>query len=53
MAEKKPTPGAQLAPTEEKKPSQSERFTSMVMSQYSQTGSVYSFTEREKQLIRN
>lgn len=53
MAEKKPTPGTQLAPAEEKKPSQSERFTSMVMSQYSQTGSVYSFTEREKQLIRN
>lgn len=53
-AEKKPTGDAtQLAKTEEKKPSQSERFTSMVMSQYGKTGSVYTFTEREKQLIRN
>ncbi len=52
--DKKPTGDAtQLAKTEEKKPSQSERFTSMVMSQYDKTGSVYTFIEREKQLIRN
>ncbi len=51
--EKKPIDDAtQLAKTEEKKPSQSERFTSMVMSQYGKTG-IYNFTEREKQLIRN
>lgn len=53
--EKKPTGEAaqQLATTEEKKPSQSERFTAMVMAQYGKTGSAYTFTEREKQLIRN
>lgn len=52
--EKKPTgETTQLAPTEEKKLSQSERFTAMVMAQYGKTGSAYTFTEREKQLIRN
>lgn len=38
---------------QKKQPSQSERFTNMVMAQYGKTGSAYSFTEREKQLIRN
>lgn len=31
----------------------SERFTAMVMKQYQSLGSPYSFTEKEKQLIRN
>lgn len=31
----------------------SERFTAMIMQQYSSTGQPYSFTERERQLIRN
>lgn len=35
------------------KASASERFTSMVMKQYGSTGTPYSFTDREKQLIRN
>lgn len=38
---------------ENKKLSNSERFTQMVMKQYGGTGLPYSFTEREKQLIRN
>ena len=41
----------QLAP-KDVQISQSERFTNMVMKQYSSTG-VYNPTEREKQLIRN
>lgn len=43
----------QLAQNDKKQVSESERFTRMVMKQYGMTGSVYSFTEREKQLIRN
>ncbi len=45
-------PETQLTKKEEAKPSQSERFTNMVMQQYAQTG-IYNPTEREKQLIRN
>ena len=41
----------QLAP-KDVQISQSERFTNMVMKQYSSTGA-YNPTEREKQLIRN
>jgi len=37
----------------QEKASASERFTSMVMKQYGSTGTPYSFTDREKQLIRN
>lgn len=48
-----PTTQATAPETTEKKLSQSERFTNMVMQQYNGTGSPYSFTEREKQLIRN
>ena len=43
----------QLTTQGEKKPSQSERFTAMVMQEYGKTGSNYHFTDREKQLIRN
>lgn len=35
------------------KKSASERFTSMIMKQYSALGTPYTFTDREKQLIRN
>ena len=38
---------------EENKPSASERFTQMVMKQYGSLGTPYTFTEKEKRLIRN
>lgn len=46
------TAGTELTNSEDQK-TFAERFTSMVMKQYSSTGSLYDFTEREKQLIRN
>lgn len=43
----------EMVTQEEKKPTASERFTAMVMKQYGNIGSPYTFTEKEKQLIRN
>lgn len=51
MANESTAQQTQLTP-KETQVSQSERFTNMVMAQYSTTG-VYNPTEREKQLIRN
>ena len=52
MASKQKTTENAITP-QDKALSASERFTSMVMNQYSSVGTPYNFTQHEKQLIRN
>lgn len=47
------TPEQNTLTPQQERATASERFTSMVMKQYGSTGTPYSFTDREKQLIRN